>query len=106
MQSFEGQSGQFKPYSPFNRKPVKLIENFVRCHTFVLYETDSLISSAILTVLSVSCIHSAAVVFEQSSTSSLCYLAPRRFQFPLILPVGPVSVNKFLAPIISDIKIS
>jgi len=24
MQSFEGQSGQFKPYSPFNRKPVEL----------------------------------------------------------------------------------
>ena len=28
MQSFEGQSGQFKPYSPFNRKPVELIEKF------------------------------------------------------------------------------
>jgi len=26
MQSFEGQSGQFKPYSPFNRKPVELTE--------------------------------------------------------------------------------
>jgi len=25
---FEGQSGQFKPYSPFNRKPVELIEKF------------------------------------------------------------------------------
>ena len=24
IQSFEGQSGQFKPYSPFNRKPVEL----------------------------------------------------------------------------------
>jgi len=29
MQSFDGQSGQFKPYSPFNRKAEDLIEKFV-----------------------------------------------------------------------------
>jgi len=28
MQNFEGQSDQFKPYSPFNKKPVELIEKF------------------------------------------------------------------------------
>ena len=28
MQSFEGQSGQFKPYSIFNRKAMELIEKF------------------------------------------------------------------------------
>jgi len=27
-QSFEGQGGKFKPYTPFNRKPVELFKKF------------------------------------------------------------------------------
>ena len=27
-QSFEGQGGKFKPYTPFNRKPVELLKKF------------------------------------------------------------------------------
>jgi len=28
VQSFEGQGGKFKPYMPFNRKPVELFKKF------------------------------------------------------------------------------
>jgi len=29
VQSFEGHGGKFKPYAPFNRKPVELFEKFI-----------------------------------------------------------------------------
>jgi len=29
VQSIEGQGGKFKPYTPFNRKPVELFEKFI-----------------------------------------------------------------------------
>ena len=29
VQSFEGQGGKFKPYTPFNRKPLELFEKFI-----------------------------------------------------------------------------
>jgi len=29
VQSFEGHGGKFKPYTPFDRKPVELFEKFI-----------------------------------------------------------------------------
>ena len=29
VQSFEGQGVKFKPYTPYNRKPVELFEKFI-----------------------------------------------------------------------------
>jgi len=29
VQSFEGRGGKFKPYTPFNGKPVELFEEFI-----------------------------------------------------------------------------
>ena len=30
MQGFERQGGKFKPYTPFDRKPMELFEEFIR----------------------------------------------------------------------------
>ena len=44
MQCLEGHSGKFKPYAPFNRKPVELFEECIR---FLDPDLDFVIGHAI-----------------------------------------------------------
>jgi len=39
VQSFEGKGGKFKPYTPFNRKPMELFEKFI-CSTRMLVQDN------------------------------------------------------------------
>jgi len=57
MQSFEGKSGQFKSYSPLNRKPVELIEKFGwRQWRWMRLPIQSNPSRCILNTLEASCV--------------------------------------------------
>jgi len=58
VRSFEGQDGKFKPYTPFDRKPMVLFEKFIwrewRCARMLVqdnrsrYMLDSLKASCVL----------------------------------------------------------